>query len=54
MAKVATMFLFFATILALAALRAAPAAPDRPVPQQAGTPSPLHVLTGIAFHVSGF
>ena len=54
MAKAATLFLFFATILALASIHVAPAAPDRPVQQQYGTPSPLHALTGIAFHVSGF
>lgn len=53
MAKVATLFLFFATALAAVSMGTAPAAPEAAIQtQQLAAPTPLHSLTGIAFHAS--
>ena len=53
MAKVAGLFLFFATALVAASVGTAPAAPEAAIQQQEqGTPTPLHALTGVSFHVS--
>jgi hypothetical protein len=53
MAKVATLFLFFATVLGATSVETAPAAaPEAAIQQQQVTPTPLHSLTGVAFHVS--
>ena len=53
MAKVATLFLFVATALAAASVGTAPAAaPEAAIQQQQVAPTPLHSLTGVAFHVS--
>ena len=53
MAKVATLILFFATALVAASVGTAPAAaPELAVQQQQSAPTPLHSLTGIAFHAS--
>ena len=54
MAKFATLFLFLAALLGVASLQIAPAAqpPKEPVQLQNVNPTPLHALTGIAFHAS--
>ncbi|HEY2835792.1 MAG TPA: hypothetical protein VGI89_04420 [Rhizomicrobium sp.] len=54
MAKVAALFLFFATALAAVSVGTAPAAaPEAAVQQQElSSPTPLHSLTGVVFHVS--
>jgi hypothetical protein len=51
MAKVTTLFLFFATILAMASAVSRPA-PQMVAQEQHGVPTPLHSLTGVAFHAS--
>ena len=53
MTKAATLFALFATFLALASAGLAPAAaPEGPAQTQQINPTPLHSLTGIAFHAS--
>jgi hypothetical protein len=53
MAKVTTLILFFATALAAASVGTAPAAPEPAAQERQQTiPTPLHSLTGVAFHAS--
>lgn len=53
MTKAATLFALFATFLALASAGIAPAAaPEESAQTQQISPTPLHSLTGIAFHAS--
>ncbi|HXS06207.1 MAG TPA: hypothetical protein VN723_05400 [Rhizomicrobium sp.] len=55
MAKVVTLFLFFATALAAMSVGTVPATAPEAVAierQQPAAPTPQHALTGIAFHAT--